>query len=479
MPIKTAPLTEAANGAEASPRAPAVRGLTARILGLTIICLLLGEVLIFVPSIARFRLTYLEERIAAAHLATLVPASTTKPVDAALEAALLKHTRALSITVVSDAPELMLGAMVEADRSVDLRNRHVVRLIVDAFETLGRRDDRLIAVRGEPDMAPATLVEIVMPEAPMRAAMLDYAWRIFVLSLILSLIVGGLIFFALQRLIVRPLGAITVRLARFRAAPEDESELAVPSRRSDEIGIVEREISRMQHDLRVALGQKTRLAGLGEAVGKLNHDLRNVLASAILISDRLEDSADPAVRKASPRLTEALERALKLCAATLDFARSRPQPLALQPVGLAQLVDQVAGDLDLPSRGISVQVELARSLSVIGDRDELYRVLMNLCRNAADAMTAGGRLTFTGQRNARRDRFVVQVVDTGDGIPEKVRERLFVPFAATLRPGGSGLGLAIAREIMRRHGGDLSLVSSDDSGTVFALSWPLRAVRGD
>lgn len=478
MPSETVPLTQAANGAEALPKAPPVRGLTARILGLTIICLLLGEVLIFVPSVARYRLTYLEERIAAAHLATLVPASTTKPMEAALEDALLRHTKALSITVISDAPELMLGAMVEADRVVDLRDRHVVRLILDAFETLIQTDDRLLVLRGEPEMAPATLVEIVMPEAPMRMAMLDYAWRIFVLSLILSLIVGALIFFALQRLIVRPLGDITARLAHFRATPEDESGLQAPSTRTDEIGIVEREISRMQHDLRVALTQKTRLAGLGEAVGKLNHDLRNVLASAILISDRLEASADPAVQKASPRLTEALERALKLCAATLDFARSRPQPLDLEPVALTSLIEQVAADLDLEGRGIAVRIDLPRSLRVTADRDEFHRVLMNLCRNAAEAMGEGGSMTFTGELDVRRDRYLIHAADTGGGIPEKIRERLFVPFAATMRPGGSGLGLAIAREIMRRHGGDLTLVSSDDSGTVFELSWPPRAVRG-
>lgn len=451
------------------PKAPPTRGLSAKILALTVLCLLIGEVMIFVPSIARFRQIYLEERIAQAHLATLVPASSDAPIDAALEKAMLAHSGAHAITVISDEPELMLGAMIKADLAIDLDKSDSLTLIVDAFDTLTSGKDRVIAVKGSPPQTADRQIEVVMDETPMRMAMFDYAVRIFILSLILSAIVAGLIFFALQSLIVRPLGRLTEQIARFRAMPEDESRVARVTSRRDEIGIVARETGRMQRDLRLALHQKTRLAGLGEAVGKLNHDLRNILSTAILISDRLEHSADPAVQSASPRLTIALERALKLCAATLDYAKDRPAPLEMEPVAMARLIDNVAGDLALPARGIDVVNAIPIDDRVVADRDEIHRVILNLARNAADAMVDGGKLVFEAHRPARAGGYVIDVTDTGGGLPQANLARLFEPFAASDKHGGSGLGLAIAREIMRRHGGDLALVATGADGTHFRI----------
>lgn len=464
---------------EQPPKAPLIRGLSARILALTIVCLLLGEILIFVPSIARFRLVFLEEMISQAHLATLVPASTTTPIDAELEAAMLEQTGMAAITVVSDAPELMLGAMIETDKHFDLADNGTITLIADAFEALFFGGERVIAVMGTPPKAPETKIEVVIDEAPMRMAMIDYAIRILILSLILSAIVGSLIFFALQHLIVRPLGRATSQLAHFRNMPEDESRLPPPSLRQDEIGIVERETARMQRDLRLALAQKTRLAGLGEAVSKLNHDLRNILSTAILISDRLEASDDPAVKSASPRLTIALERALKLCAATLDFAKDRPRPLQLERVGLAQLIENILNDLDISSHDIDVTIEVPPSHRVRADRDELHRVILNLARNAVQAMPDGGEFRVSWRIDDEAQQYVIDVTDKGIGISSAQEQRLFEPFAYSGTSGGSGLGLAIAKEIMKRHGGDLVLLETSPAGTRFALIFPLRAFSKD
>ena len=345
---------------------------------------------------------------------------------------------------------------------------------MDAFGTLIHGDDRIIAVTGVPPLDPGTQVEVIMDEGPMCQAMIDYGIRILILSLVLSAIVGTLIFVALQRLIVRPLGRLTGQLAHFRAMPEDESRVASASKRQDEIGIVERETARMQHDLRQALTQKTRLAGLGEAVSKLNHDLRNILSTAILISDRMEQSADPAVQEASPRLTIALERALNLCAATLDFARSRPRPLNLTLVSIHRLIENVCNDLDISSAGIEVTINLPDVQQLRIDRDEVHRVLMNLCRNAVQAMPDGGRLEFAERAAERNEFYVIDVTDTGGGLPQAVIKRLFEPFAFSSQAGGSGLGLAIALEIMKRHGGDLILRRSDEQGTSFSLVFPVR-----
>lgn len=454
---------------------PLARGLSARILALTVLCLLIGEILIFVPSIARYRLAYLEERIAQAHLATLVPASTTEPIDKALEEAMLRHTGAAAITVISDAPELMLGAMVNADAHFNLAQNSPLELIEDAFESLLIGGERMIAVSGMPATAPDTEIEVILSEAPMVEAMIDYGIRILILSLVLSVIVASLIFFALQRLMVNPLVRVTAQLSHFRSHPEDESRLQPPSKRQDEIGIVAYETSRMQRDLRVALAQKTRLAGLGEAVSKLNHDLRNILSTAILITDRLEHSADPDVRAASPRLTLALERALKLCGATLDYAKSRPRPLQLEPVPIGTLIDNVIRDVDPAPSGIVAVNGVTEPHCLTVDHDELHRVLLNLTHNAIKAMAGGGQLTFQQSVDPNTPAaFVLDVTDTGSGLPDAKRGGLFDPFAnASANGDGAGLGLAIAHEIMKRHGGSLNLKQTGPQGTTFTLVFPV------
>lgn len=450
-------------------RAPFGRSLSARLLLLTVVFLLIGEILIFVPSIARFRQVFLEERIAAAHLATIGPATAGERPAPPIEDALLSHAGVLSVTIIRDRPVLMLGLEAPVDLTVDLAEAGWATLVRDAFATLLHGGQRVIRVVGPSPMAYGTTVEVTLTELPLHAAMTEYAWRILVLSLVLSAIVGACLFIALRLLIVRPLADINRRLAHFHRHPEDASLISRPSRRQDEIGIVDRELDAMTRDLRQALAQKTRLAALGEAVSKLNHDLRNILSTALLVSDRLERSADPAVRAVAPRLIQTLERAIRLCQDTLDFARSRPPEPRIAELALKALVDEALGDLD-PPEGITVENEVAAGLLVRGDADQLHRLFLNLAKNALDALSPGGRLRFSSRMEGWR--MVVDIADTGPGVPAAVRARLFEPFAATTSQNGSGLGLAISREIARAHGGELELLATGPAGTTFSVSLP-------
>ncbi len=458
----------------AGTRPPLGRSLSARLLLLTVVFLLIGEVLIFVPSMARFRQVYLEERIAAAHLAAIAPAYEAMRPSPAIEDALLSHAGVLSVLIVRDEPLLMLGMEAPVDLTIRLGEAGWATLVAQAVATFYHGGQRVIRVIGPSPMALGTTVEITLTELPLHAAMTDYAWRILVLSLVLSMIVAGMLFFALRRLIVLPLAEITRRIAHFHRQPEDQSLAASPRRRSDEIGIVDRELEAMTRDLRQALAQKTRLAALGEAVSKLNHDLRNILGTALLVSDRLERSADPAVRSVAPRLIQTLERAIRLCQDTLDFARSRPAQPRLVPLPLRELVAEVLGGL-APPAGRQVANEVPPGALVHGDPDQLHRLFLNLAKNAVDVLPEGGRLTVACRPAG--DRLVVEVRDTGPGLPDSVRARLFEPFAATTSKAGSGLGLAISREIARAHGGEVELLATGDSGTTFAVSLPAARVR--
>ncbi len=456
------------------------RGLSGKILLLTVVFVLLGEVLIYLPSIARFRLVFLTERIDAAYLATIaLDMEGASRLDRATKMTLLREAGSFSITLHRPQAQLMLGRDRPVQATVDLRERTPATLIPDAIRTLlagGSRTLRVIGYAHEPDQT--VVVDIVLPEARLWSEMVDYSIRILTLSVVLSIGVALLLFISLQLLMVRPLRRITAELAAFRDRPEDATADLSPSSRTDEIGVVERELAGMRLGLRRALQEKTRLAALGAAVGRMSHDLRNLLATAVLVSDRLEASPDPEMRRVGSRLIETLDRAIRLCAATLDYASSRPEPPTPRRLRLVELIERVRGTLAERREPVRWRVEVDPRLELMADPDQLHRVLLNLARNAYDAMgERGGELTFKADSGEQEVRLTVS--DTGPGIPPRIRERLFEPFAGSTKPGGSGLGLAICRELLRAQGGEIELRATSQQGTIFELYLPARAPRRD
>ena len=300
---------------------------------------------------------------------------------------------------------------------------------------------------------------MLLDEAPLRGEMWDFGIRILELSIVISLVTAALVYLSLQWLLVRPMRRITASMMDFREDPEDASRIIAASGRRDEIGVAERELAVLQKTVRQALGQRARLAALGTAVTKINHDLRNILATARLVTDGLTASAAPEVRRVAPRLLDAIDRAVALCTRTLDFSREGAPPLAPSRFSLAALIDEIGPGLGLSEDGLAIDCAIPPELAVRADRDQLYRVLLNLARNAVEA--GARRLRFAA---AREDGIIaIEIADDGPGLPPKARENLFRPFFGSARPGGSGLGLAIARELMRAHGGELVLVSSTGS----------------
>ena len=454
------------------------RSLSAKILLLTVACVLLGEVLIYVPSIARFRLTYLQERIAAAHLAslTLGPGAADQ-LDMDLTDTVLSHAGVLALTVHGAGGRIvMLGEVTPVAWVFDLRDERWSTLVLDAFATLAHRGERLIRVVGPSPQEMGTVVDIILPEAPMWVALVDYSIRILTLSVVLSLLVAAMLFFGLQRMIVRPLRRVTEELAAFRDRPEDGTADREPEAREDDIGVVEHEFATMRSRLRGALAEQNRLAALGAAMSRIGHDLRNILATAVLISDRLETSADPAVRRVAPRLIETLDRAVRLCSETLSYARTGPPALEPRQVKLVELVQKVRAALESADATVRWEVAVPADLSVQVDPDQLFRVLFNLAQNAVEAMSAaGGVLRIAAELGPQL--LTIDVADTGPGVPEQIRERLFEPFAGSSKTDGNGLGLAICRELMRAHGGEIELLGTTPRGTVFRLRLPARLAK--
>jgi signal transduction histidine kinase len=462
-------------------------GLSGKLLVLTILFVMIAEVLIYVPSVANFRVVWLKDRLATAYTAALVlDAAPNGIVSDELARQILDSigARAVAMKMGTSRRMLAIDDMPPAVAATyDMRNVYAVDAIIDAFATMLNNKKDVMRVVG-PAPKGGEYIELVMDEQPLRKAMLRYSADILFLSLVISAITAALVYLALHYMFVRPMRRITANMIAFRADPEDNERAIVPSTRVDEIGIAERELATMQSELASMLHQKSRLAGLGLAVSKINHDLRNLLASAQLFSDRLAKIPDPGVQRFAPKLMHALERAIAFCQSTLSYGRLQEPPPDRRSILLDPLVDEVHETLglgsDAPIRWITA---IERGLIVEADYDQLFRILLNLARNAVQAMetqaegrTDPGRdqIRITGRREGAV--VVIEVSDTGPGFSEKAQAHLFEAFQGSTRTGGTGLGLAIAAELVRAHGGDIRLVEGT-IGATLRLTIPDRAVE--
>ncbi|MEM9371426.1 MAG: HAMP domain-containing sensor histidine kinase [Pseudomonadota bacterium] len=448
---------------------------------LTIIVVMVVEVAIFVPSVSQFRNAYLMERIARAHIASLsLLAAPTGKVPPELEAELLDNAEVVNIVMQRDGVrQFMLSRdqIPMVDRTFDLRSMPFWDMIADAFNRMtSAPDGQVIRVIGEPPKGGGELIEITLDPAPLRAAMLDYGWRILRLSLIISLITAGGVFFLIRRLVVSPLLNVTDHVIAFRQDPEDPDTTIEPSMRRGEISDAERALSEMQTDVRRALRERARLASLGEALAKISHDLRNILSSQQLMVDRLERSSDPVVARVMPKMIGSLDRAINLCQRTLDFGKAEEPEPEIREVVLREMVEEVAESLGM-AEGEPVQavIDVPRDYTLPADPEQLHRVLTNLMRNASQAIRGTGKPgTVSISVTTGETCEIVCLRDSGPGLPKRALEHLFQPFRGGATRGGSGLGLAIAQELISAHGGRLELVSTTTAGTEFTIRLPRR-----
>ena len=450
--------------------------LSSRLLLLTILFVMVVEVLVYVPSIANFRLSFLTERVMAAELAALsLVEAPGNMFSEELEAQLLTVAGANAIVLkIGGRSELILQEALPTGQTprYDLREARPLALIGDAFATLAGGGDRVVQVIGKPSLPDAERIEIVLSEQALYEAMLVYSRNILILSIIISVATATLVFLSLHRMLVRPMRRVTESMIAFSERPDDPSSRITPSDRSDEIGLADRALAGMQDQISQALKQRTRLANLGAAVSKINHDLRNILATAQLSSDRLLRTADPKIREMSGRLISAIDRAISLCERTLRYGRAdEPEP-DKQPIPLKALVDDVGASLGLNGGGpVAWCNDVPDDACIYADRDQFFRVLLNLARNAARAVGPEGRIAVDCEVDADGIA-TIRMTDSGPGLPDKAKKNLFVPYAGGGERGGTGLGLAIVAELMIAHGGSAELEKSDTDGATFRLTLP-------
>ncbi len=468
------------------PRGPRRLGLSGKLLLMTIPLAMIAGMMIYVPAIANFRVNRLNDRLAAANTAALVlDAAPLGLVPDSLARQILTSIDARAVAIKMGQQRRLLASADDMphhiDHDIDMRDITVWAAIYDAFEVMFENDNHAIRVVGQAPGA-AQYIEVVIDEAPLRKAMYRFSRNVLIVSLLIAGIVSALVYLALHYLFVRPMRRLTANLVGFHENPENPARIIVPTRRGDEIGVAERELSDMQRDLVSMLNQKSRLAALGLAVSKINHDLRNLLASSQLLSDQLASVPDPRVQRFAPKLMRSLEREIAFCQSTLCYGRAQEAEPDRRMVLVEPVVAEVRESAGLAhDASITWVAAIERGLTIDADPDQLFRVLLNLVRNAAQALetqpqgsAAAMQIRITGRREGGVS--ILEVSDTGPGVPPKTRQHLFEAFQTSGREGGSGLGLAIAAELIRAHGGDIRLVEGT-IGATFRISIPDRPVE--
>lgn len=453
--------------------------ISGRFAALTIIFVVLAEICILLPSLASFRLDYLESRLERAQIASLALLATDESLASDLESELLQNAGVFNVVLRrNDIRQLVLSSPIPGPvaATYDLREEGVLQTMDDAVRTLLDNRNQVIRVIGSPVNQAGQLIEITMNTAPLREGMIEFGIRLLLLSAAFSIMTALLLNIAVQRLVLVPIRRVISHMVAYANEPEDPRHIITPNARIDELREAETALESMQKTVTSSLKQKERMALLGQAVAKISHDLRNILTTAQIFADRLEDSADPKVRRAAPKLVNSISRAVTLCETTLAFGKAEEPPPTMSRFNLAQLGSDVVEAETLAGEAmgkVDFLTDIPPSMMIRADRDQLYRVLTNLIRNARQAIEGTGE-TGTVEIGAGESdtEWWIRIGDTGPGLPEKAREHLFKPFSGSARKGGTGLGLTIAADLVRGHGGLVQLIRSDAEGSEFMIHIP-------
>ncbi len=468
-------------------------GLGKSVLLLNTAFVMIAATMIYVPAISGFRTNWLHNRLSAAYTAALVlEAAPSEMIPPELSRQLLDSVGARVIVLSMRGTKRILASSElppAVDAVYDLREQASFGSgMGEAIETLLAPKGRVITILGEAPMG-GDSIAITMDEAPLKRGMAAASKRLLAMTLVMSAIVASLATIAINILVLRPVRRLTSNITEFGADPENAARIITPSGRRNEIGQAEAALAIMQESLVRELNHKKHLAALGLAVAKINHDMRNMLSSAQLLSDRLVNVTDPLAQRIAPKLVATLDRAIRFCQATLTYGRAVDEPPKLRRFALRPLVEEAMESV-APQTGGHVELinDAPEGLEVDADAEQVFRVLVNLIRNGAEALQSagpapgwpaqirvvardepcggldgeGGTKTNGAASGKGRDcrQTVIEVSDTGPGVPPAVRPKLFDAFFTSDRAGGTGLGLVIAADLVHAHGGSLTLAPS-------------------
>ena len=460
------------------------RRLSSKLLLLTIGFVMLAELLIFVPSAASFRQDWFNERAQQAGL--LAQALTGVPnyeESEVLRQQFMTDTNVMLMSAKRDGmTELVLGAPPEVAQDIieiNLREKRRFPSLLAPFRDIFSDGQDTFRVTANSPVNGQESLELLIPREALRETLIRYLSNIFWLSLLIAIITGTLIYLSMSAMIIRPVKRLADDMTTFRDNPDRRGALRKRPKRKDEIGQLEREFIDLKQSQRAAFRQRERLASLGLAVAKINHDLRNVLSSALLISDRLSMNPEPKLSDMGERLTRTVERGIGLTEEVMAYSKAETADPAIQDTRIAFTIGEAAADVIAQFPKTQFRNMVPTDLLVQTDPDHAYRIFHNLFRNAAQAMAVHCEKNCRLQvRTEIQDGLAeLRISDTGPGLPERAKENLFQAFSSaqahSANTKSTGLGLSISKELAKAQGGDLNLISSDETGTRFVLTLPL------
>lgn len=467
----------------AKPKIPLHLRIRTRLILLISLAVFITEILIFVPSIASMQQRWLINKHEALQpFGLMLTDKHDTSVDANVRKSILKATGALAISIVSNdgsTVDLSLDSKIPVvERTINLNTFTETDAILAAITTLFRKTGKTLQVIG-PIKGTDSNLAVVIPNTVLRNTLIEFTWHFALISLTIALMAAMIIYLVIYELLVRPLKDIYMNMLDFVMEPDNPSRIIVPGARRDEVGIAQRQVAAIESVLQQNYARQKHLADLGLAVSKINHDMRNVLASAHLMSDHLAEVKDPVVQSLAPKLIRTINRAINYTQSIIAYGRAQEQPPQRRRILLRRLVEDVRETLAVPGRDeVDIRNFVPEDFEIDADNEQLHRVITNLCRNAVQAMTANDNnwdcavkeITITAGHIGTTA--IIDVEDTGPGLPPRAKEHLFAPFRGSAHRDGIGLGLAICLELVRAHGGTIKLLEDGKPGTHFEIRIP-------
>ncbi len=456
--------------------------LSGKFCAMTILFVMASSLVILLPILGFTQRSWLAGRMETAQIVSRALHGGGDKIGSALRDEIRRETGFLSLSIEeADAHHLLLlsETMPPISREIDLRSESAFAHMRDALWAVFRADAQSLRVVGRAESDSETRLAISIREGALKKALFYDACGVLLSAFLIAFLSGLLLFLMARFILTRPLRDLARNMIAFREAPEDRERILAPPPREDEIGEVMHALKDLESRLHESLRHQKRLARLGEAVGKMHHDLRNILASAHLLADGLQASQDPTVQRMARRLFGIVDRASRLCTQSLEYGRPENRAPLIKRVALRAMADELGQAVGL-SKGGAIEWEnrVPAALSLESDSEHLFRILLNLGRNAVQAVESsgkgGGRITVSAE--ARGDHVWIWIQDTGNGLPPRIQRDLFTPFVRGCQ--GFGLGLAISYDLARSQGGVLRLAETGAHGTLFELRLPRRRSAG-
>lgn len=458
--------------------------LSNKFLLLTMLAVLVAEILIFIPSTASMRIRWLTNLLDTVTPVALVLENEKGEIRSReAQDKILYATNTKSISITTNNQETLLAASAQPfiiDTNVNPHRTSESQAIWDAFATLFDPTERNIRVYGTIPNTNKTL-EIVISNQPLRKALLVYARYVLIISLLISIMAAGFIYLIIHEMLLRPVIRMHHNMIKFAEKPDDPARIIQPEQRQDELGIAQQQLALMQTNLQQTYTERKHLADLGMAVSKINHDMRNILASAQLMSDSLAEIKDPAVKRFAPRLIRTLSRAISYSESVVAYGRTQeaePKPRRTVLHTIVQDVEDVLNSDHL--HNIRFMNAVPPDFIMTIDDEQLFRILTNLCRNAMQALQSIpdsiDEKKIIIEANVVDRQIFIDVRDNGPGLSPKAKENLFTAFRGSTRNGGTGLGLVIVQDLVRANGGEILYCEESQPGAHFRIIFPMETV---